>query len=165
MNAKQSGRIPRWIIVYRASRTPMTHNAPTAGFRSGARTPAGPTSAKYACSDGTIECESYRETRDSKTMQQYLARILALMKAVLVLSTLLASRDLLSVERILNFPESAPVGVVSCSPMPFYDGPFIEFSNTRLSVQRAKGTVVVPCIRQWTEGTEGTGRAADHPDK
>ena len=47
-------------------------------------------------------------------------------------------------ERVLNFPDSAPVGFVSCSPMPTYDGPFIVFSNSAVSVQRAHGRVVVP---------------------
>ncbi len=47
-------------------------------------------------------------------------------------------------DRVLNFPESAPVGFVSCSPMPTYDGPFIVFSNSTVSVQRAHGRIVVP---------------------
>ena len=47
-------------------------------------------------------------------------------------------------DRVLNFPESAPDGFVSCSPMPTYDGPFIVFSNSTDSVQRAHGRVVVP---------------------
>lgn len=72
------------------------------------------------------------------------------MTAVLVLGQLLISPSLLSAERVLNFPDSAPVGFVSCTPPPSYDGPFIDFGDTPLSVQRAQGNVVVPdeCIAE-----------------
>ncbi len=65
---------------------------------------------------------------------------------------------LCSAERILNFPAAAPVGVVTCSTLPTYDGPFIVYSNTMLSVQRAQGNVLVPddCFVKL----EITGRAS-----
>ncbi|HUP80450.1 MAG TPA: hypothetical protein VM260_17985, partial [Pirellula sp.] len=77
-------------------------------------------------------------------MLRYVARDFLLMTAVLVLGLLLVSPNLLSAERVLSFPDSAPVGFVSCLPPPSYDGPFIDFGDTTLSVQRAQGNVVVP---------------------
>ncbi len=77
-------------------------------------------------------------------MLQHLARISLLIMNILLPSLSMAFETSFSAERVLNFPASAPVGFVSFSPLPTYDGPFIEFSNKKISVLRAQGEVVVP---------------------
>ncbi len=77
-------------------------------------------------------------------MSRYLVRTILTMKPALALLLFLSSRSLLHADRVLSFPESAPVGFVSVSPQPSYDGPFLVFSNTKSSVQRVQGKVVVP---------------------
>ena len=77
-------------------------------------------------------------------MLKFYARTIVLMKFAFALLLILSSHSLLHADRILNFPESAPVGFVSVSPQPSYDGPFLVFSETKSSIQRAQGKVVVP---------------------